>query len=125
MTNKRYSQCGTCESDADECGMCISGGNWTGQPAVPVTADQHLRDAADIITERGKMRDQEDGERSFEKAAAIFNLMYPGTVQIDANIVIQTLMAVKLARASQGVFHGDDYIDLISYTALLLEEVSL
>ena len=120
-----FPECSTCKSAAHGCQGCHNGGNWSGQPEVPITADQHLVSAASIIKERGKMRDQDDGERSFEKAAAIFNLMYPGAVEVDAKIVIQVLMAVKMARASQGVFHQDDYIDLISYTALLLEEVSL
>lgn len=85
-------------------------------------ADEFLLHAAGILKDRGKARDSEEGERSFDLAAKLYNQLTGE--EMTAEGIIRVMMSVKLARMAHGVYHEDDYVDLIGYTALLLEELS-
>lgn len=61
------------------------------------------------------------GERSAPKAAAILTAWTDE--EWTAIDVWKCLVAVKLARESQGSVHFDDYVDSAAYLALLGEEV--
>lgn len=69
--------------------------------------------------DRAILRDRPQGERSAARASSILTAWTGQPVtEVD---VWRTLLAVKLARESQGQFHADDYVDLASYAALLGE----
>lgn len=86
-------------------------------------ADEILRQAADIHHERGKLRDTPEGERSMARAVSAYTALR-GTVmesELDGWIFMCLL---KLARATAGGSHLDDYSDLAGYAALAGECIS-
>ena len=86
-------------------------------------ADDILRQAADIIEERGKLRDNEQGERSMARAVSAYTALR-GTVmesELDGWIF---MCALKLARATAGASHLDDFSNLAGYAALAGECIS-
>jgi hypothetical protein len=80
---------------------------------------EHLDAVKGIIEQRGKERDLPEGERSMERAVAIFNVM-TGRDLWEAE-GWKFMMALKLSRQQAGSFKLDDYHDLIGYAALLAE----
>lgn len=75
-----------------------------------------LRDAAAIIEERGKLRDTEQGERSMARAVAAFNTLTGHRLtEIEGWLFMSVL---KMARATAGKPHLDDWTDLAGYAAL-------
>jgi hypothetical protein len=84
------------------------------------TAHTLLLEAASVLQERGKERDQPGGERSMCKAVQIFNAIHPeiGLTEVQGWRFMQCL---KLAREVQGGFKEDDYLDGVGYAALKAE----
>lgn len=83
------------------------------------TAASILQLGLDALEQRAAIRDQPNGERSAKKAADIMTA-WTGEDWFEED-VWRCLMAVKMARDSQGKFHLDDLTDLASYAALLGE----
>lgn len=75
-----------------------------------------LIEAADIIADRALLRDQPTGERSMARTVAAFNALTG--VQITELQGWQFMVCLKLARASAGAPHLDDYTDAAAYAAL-------
>lgn len=85
-------------------------------------AAQVLRDAAAIIEERGRVRDNEAGERSMARAVAAFNALTGRRLtELDGWLFMSVL---KMARATAGKPHLDDWTDLAGYAALGAECLS-
>lgn len=82
-------------------------------------AELILQTACSTLGNRAEIRDQSNGERSAKKAAAILTA-WTGDEWSEGE-VWRCLLAVKLARETQGKFHSDDYIDAAGYAALLGE----
>jgi Domain of unknown function (DUF6378) len=77
-----------------------------------------LRHAADIIDQRGKERDQPDGERTMRQAVAVFRALTNITMTEKEGWLF--MVVLKLARSTRG-YNPDDYIDGAAYLALALE----
>lgn len=88
----------------------------------PVTAASILKAGLDALLKNAALRDMPAGERSAPKAAAILTA-WTGH-KWSAVDVWKCLIAVKMARESQGAVHLDDYVDAAAYLALLGEEVT-
>lgn len=84
-----------------------------------ITAPYILQSALDALSQRAAIRDQPSGERSAGKAADILTA-WTGVKWVESD-VWRCLLAVKLARESQGQFHVDDLLDGSAYMALLAE----
>jgi hypothetical protein len=84
-----------------------------------ITAPYILQSALDALTQRAAIRDQPSGERSAGKAADILTA-WTGRQWVEED-VWRCLVAVKMARESQGAFHLDDALDGSAYMALLAE----
>lgn len=87
-------------------------------------ADQILLQAADTIRERGKLRDNPAGERSMARAVASFNALVGGDKRLTELEGWLFLCQLKMARATSGKPHLDDYTDLAGYAALAAECVA-
>jgi len=83
-----------------------------------ITAQEVMTRGRNAIADRAKKRDS-DGEKSFARAARIFNAI-TGHNMTEYEVTV-FLASVKWARAHGGEFHEDDYIDAASYTALACE----
>lgn len=85
-------------------------------------ANEILRQAADVIEERGKLRDKPDGERSMARAVEAFNALTGASMtELEGWLFMSVL---KLARATAGSPHLDDMTDLAGYAALAAECMS-
>lgn len=82
------------------------------------TSEKLLRDAADIIAERAKLRDTPEGERSMSRAVDAFNGLVGGDKRLTELEGWLFMCCLKMARATAGGFHLDDYADLAGYAAL-------
>ena len=82
-----------------------------------------LRNAADLIEERGKERDREGGERSMAAAVGAFNCL-SGHSLTEAD-GWRFMAALKLARSFGGGYKRDDYEDLAAYAALTAESLEV
>lgn len=84
--------------------------------ARPLTAADLLRSAAEVIEQRAALRDLPNGERSMLRAVTAYNALTGATMsELDG----WTFMCVlKLARATAGTPHLDDFTDLAGYAAL-------
>lgn len=83
-------------------------------------AADYLRTAAEVIEQRGQLRDKPDGERSMERAVDAYITLNGPTLQTELDGWL--FMAVlKLARATAGKPHVDDWTDLAGYAALAAE----
>ena len=91
----------------------------TGDEMSEINANYILQTALDALSQRASIRDQPSGERSAKKAASILSA-WTGREWVE-NDVWRCLLAVKLARESQGSFHVDDVVDLAGYAGLLGE----
>lgn len=78
-----------------------------------------LRTAAEVIEQRGQLRDKPDGERSMARAVAAFNALTG--LQLSELQGWQFMSVLKLARSTAGAAHLDDYTDLAGYAALAAE----
>jgi hypothetical protein len=89
-------------------------------------ADELLRQAAATIEERGKQRDDAEGERSMRRAVGMFNAMVDGRPYPAEGFISELdgwlfMCCLKMARATAGKLCVDDYIDLAGYAALAAE----
>ena len=86
------------------------------------TAHGFLSEAAQTMLERGRQYDRSGGERSFEKAAKVFNAIV-GLEYLSASDIALVLLAVKLVR-DQGREepHRDSLLDAVAYMSLHAEE---
>ena len=78
-----------------------------------------LESALSALKQRAEIRDSPNGERSAARAADILT-SWTGHEWVEADIW-RALIAVKMARESQGAFHADDLVDLAGYASLLGE----
>ena len=86
-------------------------------------SDAHgfLSEAAQTMLERGKQYDQPDGERSFERAAKVFNAITG--YEITAADVALVQVCIKLVRSqSRADPHRDSLLDAVAYMSLHAEE---
>lgn len=81
-----------------------------------ISADQILAAAKADIAQRGPLRDQANGERSMGRAIAAFNALHGTALSEVQGWQLQALL--KLARATGGKHHADDYQDGAAYVAL-------
>lgn len=93
--------------------------NFTPPPPTAVTL---LREAAAQIEQRAAVRDLPHGERSMARTVDAFNCLY-GTVLSETQ-GWAFMQMLKLARASAGAYHADDYVDNIGYGALTAESAA-
>lgn len=85
-------------------------------------ANEILRQAADVIEQRGQLRDKPDGERSMARAVEAFNTLTGASItELDGWLFMSVL---KIARATAGRPHLDDWTDLAGYAALGAECVA-
>lgn len=82
-----------------------------------MSAAQILREAANVIEERALLRDSPSGERSMAPTVSAFNALHLSADKTELD-GWKFMCCLKLARASQGEFHLDDWIDLAGYAAL-------
>lgn len=75
-----------------------------------------LNQAREALLQRASHRDTPDGERSMRRTVDIFNAITGHRLSTLEGW--KFMIALKLARSSQGGFHPDDYVDLIGYSAL-------
>lgn len=86
------------------------------------SAPGFLREAISVMEQRGQQYDTEGGERSFEKAAKVFNAI-AGTDYLSASDIALALLAVKLVRdQSREEPHRDSLLDAVAYASLYAEE---
>lgn len=79
----------------------------------------HILDTATAtLKERAKERDVES-ERAMAKTVAMFNASEPQ--QLTEVQGWKFMIFLKMARASQGQYRMDDYVDLSAYAALMGE----
>lgn len=83
-------------------------------------AHEILKQAAEILEERGKLRDNEKGERSMARAVEAFNALLPEKELTEFQGWL-FLCCLKMSRATAGKPHLDDASDLCGYAALLGE----
>ncbi len=84
--------------------------------SAPITAPEILTAAANDIGQRAALRDQPTGERSMARTVAAFNALH-GTALTEVQ-GWHFMALLKLARATAGTHHPDDYQDGAAYTAL-------
>lgn len=84
------------------------------------TAADYLRNAADIMAERGKQYDQPDGERSMGKCVAAFNAI-TGRDLTESEGWLFMLVLKQVRLFQRPGFHLDSAEDAIAYASLLAE----
>ncbi len=101
-----------------------NGKSLTAAPAVPdkpgdtkpVTAGEMLKRGQDILEQRGKQRDSDDGERSMKRTVDAFNALFgKDLTEVEGWMF---MVCLKAARSAQGGFNLDDYEDGMNYFAL-------
>ena len=80
------------------------------------TAHYFLDMANDQLKDRASQRDSPDGERSMRRCVEAFNALY-GT-RLTETQGWQFMSLLKKARASQGAYRADDFVDDAAYAAL-------
>jgi len=80
------------------------------------TAHYFLDMANDQLKDRASQRDSPDGERSMRRCVEAFNALY-GT-RLTETMGWQFMSLLKKARASQGAYRADDFVDDAAYAAL-------
>ena len=85
------------------------------------SAPGFLREAISVMEQRGQQYDQSGGERSFEKAAKVFNAITG--YEITAADIALVQVCIKLVRSqSRAEPHRDSLLDAVAYMALHGEE---
>jgi len=87
------------------------------------TALSFLSHAGEIMKERGKQYDAEDGERSMGKTVAAFNSI-TGRDLSESEGWLLMLVLKQVRQWQSGPFHEDSAIDSVSYAALLAESLA-
>jgi hypothetical protein len=78
-----------------------------------------LRNAAELIEERGRERDLPNGERSMARCVNMFNAKYDMGMTEEQGWCFMEFL--KHAREVGGEFNWDDYMDKVAYAALAAE----
>ncbi len=86
------------------------------------TAPEYLQEQRNILTERGQLRDQSEGERSMAKTVQAFNIIH-GT-NLTETQGWQFMQTLKMVRSAYGEYHEDDYQDSIGYASLAAESAN-
>ena len=113
--------CGMCGHTHQVGAQCPDCGGCKFQPAAFTgarkSAAQIVQKAADEIAQRGQLRDKSDGERSMKRTVDAFNglLGRPALTEQEGWLFMCVL---KMARATAGKHHLDDYTDLAGYAGL-------
>lgn len=85
-----------------------------------ISAIEFLERAADLMLERGREYDSEDGERSMRSTVAAFNVITGNILSEQEGWLFMLLL--KLARQHQtDGWHQDSSEDAIAYAALMAE----
>lgn len=82
-------------------------------------AHEFLQEAMRQMEERAKLRDSPDGERVVHTVVKMFNILTDSELTVSEGW--KFLLLLKLARAENGSYHQDDFVDLSAYSALLGE----
>lgn len=83
------------------------------------TAISFLEEAAQSQRDRAALRDTPEGERSMARTVAAFNAITGHNLSETEGWVFMNQL--KMVRGSQGQYHADDWVDLVSYSALAAE----
>ena len=86
------------------------------------TAPDFRTRAADLMVDRGKERDNDEGERSMARCVNTFNAMTGHKLSIEDGWLF--MVYLKHSRMRAGGFKLDDYEDAVAYEALMAEEAS-
>jgi hypothetical protein len=81
------------------------------------SAAEIVQQAANEIAQRGSLRDKPDGERSMKRCVDAFNGLV-GRQALSETEGWLFMCVLKMARATAGKFHVDDYTDLAGYAGL-------
>src|SRR5690554_7961080 len=92
-----------------------------GQPKSPRTAPDFLRQAAELMKERGKQYDQDGGERSMGKTVEAFNAITGRDLSESEGWLLMGLL--KSVRQYSGGYHRDSAEDKVAYAALEAESL--
>lgn len=87
------------------------------------TSVDFLNIVKDIQVERGAEYEQEEGERSFEKIATVFNV-YRGKDLLPSDIALILEIMKNVRLYAQDRYHLDSVIDKVSYGSLWAELVT-
>lgn len=87
------------------------------------TSVDFLNIVKDIQVERGAEYEQEEGERSFEKIATVFNV-YRGKDLLPSDIALILEIMKNVRFYAQDRYHLDSVIDKVSYGSLWAELVT-
>lgn len=79
-------------------------------------AEDTLAHASEAICDRAKQRDKPSGERSMLSAVNAFNGLTGHNISEREGWIFMVML--KAARAQNGVFRADDYVDGSAYFAL-------
>lgn len=91
-------------------------------PHAQPAATDLLVAASDAIDQRARVRDQPSGERSMARAVSAFNALHDKSLTETDGWHFMAIL--KLARATGGAFHVDDYIDMAAYAGLAGESAA-
>jgi|SRR5690554_540234 len=83
------------------------------------TAPEFLRQAEQLMIERGKQYDQPDGERSMGRAIEAFNAVTGKDLSEPDGWLLMSLL--KRVRQYSGGYHKDSAEDAVAYAALEAE----
>ena len=87
-----------------------------------MNAAEYATRAGELLEDRGKERDQPDGERSMARCVRTFNAMTGHNLSVEDGWLF--MVYLKHARMRGGAFRRDDYEDAVSYEALMAEEAT-
>ena len=85
--------------------------------------EEIIDDVKKTISDRGKERDMEDGERTIPRCVTAFNSITGYTLSNEDGWLFMQLL--KMCRSAQGAYKYDDFRDGIGYAALRAEEAQM
>lgn len=88
----------------------------------PPSAPYILGQARDHLSERAATYDAPAGERSMAKTVAIFNAATGRGMSVRDGWLF--MLALKVARSTQGGYNSDDFEDMAAYSALYGEQAA-
>lgn len=89
----------------------------------PETAHDYLKQASDLMVQRGKQYDKPSGERSMGKTVAAFNAI-TGRDLCEAEGWLLMLLLKQVRQWQTPEFHRDSAEDSVAYAALLAESLT-
>lgn len=85
-----------------------------------ISAIEFLERAADLMLERGREYDSEDGERSMRSTVAAFNVLTGNILSEQEGWLFMLLLKLARQHQTEG-WHQDSSEDAIAYAALMAE----